>query len=161
MVASLKPSVACEFLYHLGFSYTDEEGGVLATRKKGKLHLESSSSSSSSSCCSNLVVHAFVFGSEDCKESKHLVCRRRLLEGSGCNRSAAGSMVDKSDDEVAATNVHLTPNKPRSWAVPIRMAGVVTTSLILTEIPSGDMLWEQDNVSGGVVLLFCCSAVLL
>ncbi len=146
MVASLKPSVACEFLYHLGFLYTDEEGGVLATRKQDKLRLESSS----------LVVHAFLFGSEGCKESaQHLVCgRRRRLEGSSScsHRSSGGSTADKSDDDEFAavtTNVHLNPNKPRSLAVPISMAGIVTTSLILTVIPSGgDILWEQDNVSG-------------
>ncbi len=144
MVASLKPSVACEFLYRLGYLQADEEGRILATRKRGKLRLDGSNSSSS-----NLVVHAFVFGSEGCKEGTHLRRKRRLLEGSNINSS---TVMDKSDHGVAI-NVHLNPNKPRSWAVPVRITGVVTTSLILTEIRSEDMLWEQDNVSGVVVVL--------
>ncbi len=148
MVASLKPSVACEFLYRLGFSYTYQEGGILATRKRDKLRLESSSSSYSS-----LVVHAFVFGSEDWKELTPLGRKQRLLEGSNsCSATTTIMMNNKNDG--AAANIHLTPNKPRSWAVPVKVTGVATTtSLILTEIPSGDMLWEQDNVSDRVVLL--------
>ncbi len=144
MVASLKPSIACEFLYRLGYIEVDEEERIHATRKRDKLCLDGSNSSSSS-----LIVHAFVFGSEGCKEGTRWRRKRRSLEGNSVNSS---STLDKSDHGVAI-NVHLNPSKPRSWAVPVRMTGGGTTSLILTEVGSEDVLWVRDNVSGIVIVL--------